>query len=176
MKLQTKWNEVIKEENPNSKGKLLELFVVEMVNLMKNFEILKGEKGSYDINLGFEQIDLTIKNKSPILDRMGPLLKVECKNWKDKIGNPEIRDFSGKLRGDINVGILISASGFGKEIKPLLERLYFNERKIIITISGDEIEEWLNKIIDGFNKGASERDDLESELENKIFSTCLRLN
>jgi len=176
LKLQTKWHEAIKEENPNLKGKLLELFVFEMVNLMKNFEILKGENGSHDINLGFEQIDLTIKNKSPILERMGPLLKVECKNWKDKIGNPELRDFSGKLRGEIHVGILISVNGFGKDIKPLLERLYFNERKIIVTISGEEIEEWLNDIIDGFNKGASERDDLETKLENKIFSPFLRLN
>jgi len=171
LKLQTRWQEAKKEENPNSKGKLLELFVAEMVNLMKNFEILKGDNGSYDINLGFEQIDITIKNKSTILERMGPLFKVECKNWIDKIGNPEIRDFSGKLRGEIHLGILISVNGFGKDIRPLLERLYFNERKIIVTISGNEIEEWLNKIIEGFNKGASERDDIETKLENKIFLT-----
>ena len=147
-----------------------------MVNIMNNFEVLKGKNGSHDINLGFEQIDLTIKNKSPILERMGPLFKVECKNWKGKIGNPEIRDFSGKLRGDINLGILISMNGFGKEVKPLLERLYYRDRKIIVTISGNEIEEWLNNIIIGFNKGDSERGDLETEIENKIFTTFLRLN
>ena len=176
LKLQKKWHEMKNEVNPINKGKLLELFVFEMVNIMNNFEVLKGKNGSHDINLGFEQIDLTIKNKSPILERMGPLFKVECKNWKGKIGNPEIRDFSGKLRGDINLGILISMNGFGKEVKPLLERLYYRDRKIIVTISGNEIEEWLNNIIIGFNKGDSERGDLETEIENKIFTTFLRLN
>jgi REP element-mobilizing transposase RayT len=175
LRLLRKWENVINETEPIEKGKLLELFMVDMIKIMEGFEILRDENSKYDINLGFEQIDLTIKNKSKLLERMGPLFKIECKNWTEKIGNKEIRDFSGKLRGGIRLGILVSVNGFGKYDKEILERLFFNDRKMIVTVSGNEIESWLNKILEGFNQGASERSTIEIEFENKIFRTYITL-
>jgi hypothetical protein len=70
---------------------------------------------------------------------------------------------------------LISVNGFGKYDKEILERLFFNDRKMIVTISGKEIESWLNKILEGFNQGASERSTMEIEFENKIFRTYIEL-
>lgn len=175
LELKRKWTEAQKESDRNKKGEMLEHFMVDIVKTMDSFEIVKGKDGHHDINIGFEQIDLVLKNKSKILEKFGPIFKVECKNWKDSVGNDVIRDFSSKLRGDIRLGILISVNGFGRYEKKLIERLFFNDRKLLVTISGKEIDEWINGIIIGFDKGAPERSNLELELENKIFNTYIQL-
>jgi len=162
-KLKNMWGGVKTESDPNKKGKLLEQFAENMFELMNNFEILRGEKGNYDINLGFEQIDLTLKNKSDDLKRWGNFIKVECKNHAKPVGNDIIRDFSGKLRGDIRLGILISVNGFGKFDEKLLVRLLANENKLIVRISGYEIEEWLTKILKSFN-------EIDQKKNNKLHN------
>ncbi|UCG70283.1 MAG: transposase, partial [Thermoplasmata archaeon] len=67
LRLLNKWENAINETNPNEKGKLLELFMVDLIKIMNGFDVLRDENGNYDINLGFEQIDLTVKNKSKLL-------------------------------------------------------------------------------------------------------------
>lgn len=162
-KLKNMWDNIKTENNPNKKGKILEQFAENMFELMNDFEILRGENGNYDINLGFEQIDLTLKNKSDDLKRWGNFIKVECKNHAKPVGNDIIRDFSGKLRGNIRLGILISANGFGKFDEKLLVRLLANDKKLIVRISGHEIEDWLNKILTSFI-------NIDEKKNNKLYN------
>lgn len=175
LRLQRKWKEVKNEKGPHKKGKLLELFTADMIEITTNFEILKKTNGKYDVNLGFEQIDLTLKNKSKLIDKWGNLIKVECKNWDRPVGNFGLRDVASKLRGDIRLGILISVKGFGKYDKELLKRLFWKDNKLIVTISGNEIEGWLDKIIEGFKEGVNKRYSIENLLENKILLSELEL-
>lgn len=149
-RLKNMWDGIKTEKDPNKKGKILEQFAENMFELMNDFEILRGENGNYDINLGFEQIDLTLKNKSDDIKRWGNFIKVECKNHAKPVGNDILRDFSGKLRGNIRLGILISVNGFGKFDEKLLVRLLANDKKLIVRISGYEIDDWLNKILTSF--------------------------
>ena len=173
--LKQRWDELRKEMDKMKKGKELESFCVGLITAMKNFEILRDENGKYNINLGFEEIDITVINKSKLLERFGPLFKIECKNYAKPIGNDEIRDFSGKLRGEIRLGLLISVNGFGKFDKELIDRLALRERKIIVQITGDEISEWLGMLVDGFDRGSTEN-TIEKIIQDKIFRTWLYYN
>ena len=157
------WDSIKTENDPYKKGKILEQFAENMFELMNDFEILRGENGNYDINLGFEQIDLTLKNKSDDLKRWGNFIKVECKNHAKPVGNDIIRDFSGKLRGNIRLGILISVNGFGKFDEKLLVRLLANDKKLIVRISGYEIDDWLNKILTSFI-------NIDEKKNNKMYN------
>ena len=151
---------------------LLEQFTENMIELMDNFEILRDKNGEYDINLGFEQIDLTLINNAYELRGWGNFIKVECKNYAKAIGNDLIRDFSGKLRGDIRLGIMISANGFGKEADKLLIRLLANDNKLIVRISGDDIDRWFVRVFKDFEIG-SKRDDISGGIEH-IFKEKIK--
>lgn len=152
-KLLEMWYNTKNENDPNKKGKLLEQFTEKMFELMDDFEILRDKNGEYDIKLGFEQIDLTLINSAHDLSSWGKYIKVECKNYAKAIGNDLIRDFSGKLRGNIRLGIMISANGFGKESDKLLIRLLANDDKLIVRISGDDIDRWFARIFKNFEIG-----------------------
>lgn len=152
-KLLEMWWNTKNENDSYKKGKLLEQFTENMFKLMDDFEILRDTNGEYDIKLGFEQIDLTLINNASDLSSWGKYIKVECKNYAKAIGNDQIRDFSGKLRGDIRLGIMISANGFGKESDKLLIRLLANDYKLIVRISGDDIDRWFARIFKNFEIG-----------------------
>lgn len=174
------WSDVKSETDATKKGKLLEKFSVSFMELMENFEILKDENGNYNINLGFEEIDLTLINKSIGLNKWGQFFKVECKNHANPIGNDLIRDFSGKLRGDdLRLGILISVNGFGKFSDDFLVRFLANNKKLIVRISGYDIDNWLNQILRSlyaFNwKGDNKIYNMEYMLIQKIYRSELEL-
>ena len=152
-KLLEMWWNTKNENDSYKKGILLEQFTENMFKLMDDFEILRDKNGEYDIKLGFEQIDLTLINNAPDLSSWGKYIKVECKNYAKAIGNDQIRDFSGKLRGNIRLGIMISANGFGKESDRLLIRLLANDNKLIVRISGDDIDRWFARIFKNFEIG-----------------------
>lgn len=171
-KLLKMWHSAKNENDPHKKGKLLEQFTENMIELMDNFEILRDKNGEYDINLGFEQIDLTLINNAYELRGWGNFIKVECKNYAKAIGNDLIRDFSGKLRGDIRLGIMISANGFGKEADKLLIRLLANDNKLIVRISGDDIDRWFVRVFKDFEIG-SKRDDKSGGIEH-IFKEKIK--
>lgn len=174
--LMNRWEKAKNETDKNKKGPALERFASGMFESTKRFEILKDKNGKYDINLGFEQIDLTLINKSPKLVEWGPLIKVECKNYSESIGNDLIRDFSGKLRGDIRLGLLFSMKGFKKHDEKLLIRLLASpEKRLIVRITGSEIESWLKKIVHDIKKEYEHIESLDEILEHKILRAKLEL-
>ncbi|MER7642715.1 restriction endonuclease [Streptomyces sp. NPDC126522] len=95
-----------------------------------------------------EEIDILASNglKDPFWVSQGsPLVLIECKNWKTKVGVPELRIFESKLRDRgalCKIGIFVSLSGFRKTF---LERLKsFQETGgIIFAVDGHDIEEMI---------------------------------
>lgn len=175
-RLMDRWEKAKNETDRNKKGPVLEWFVSGLFEQTNQFKILKDKNGKYDINLGFEQIDLSLINQSKMLVEWGPLIKVECKNRSKPIGNDLIRDFSGKLRGDIRLGLLISMNGFGKHDEKLLVRLLASiEKRLIVRIHGSEIEGWLKKILDDIEKEYEHVESLDDIIEHKILRAKLEL-
>ena len=178
--LRKMWDSVKSETDPNEKGKLLEIFSLHLMETMDSFEILKDKNNKYNINLGFEEIDLTLINKSIDLQKWGQFIKVECKNYMKPIGNDLIRDFSGKLRGDeLRLGLLISVNGFGKFSNDLLVRFLANNKKLIVRISGSEIDDWFSQILKSLYAYDPKKDNkiynMEYMLIQKIYRSELEL-
>ncbi|WP_329552925.1 restriction endonuclease [Streptomyces sp. NBC_00696] len=93
-----------------------------------------------------EEIDILVSNNlaDPFWVAQGsPFMLIECKNWKDKVGVPELRVFESKLQ-DRNalcrIGIFVSLSGFKKTF---LERLKHFQATggIIFAIDGADLEQ-----------------------------------
>ena len=174
-KLRKMWDSVKSETDPNEKGKLLEIFSLHLMGTMDNFEILKDKNNKYNINLGFEEIDLTLINKSIDLQKWGQFIKVECKNYKKPIGNDLIRDFSGKLRGDeLRLGLLISVNGFGKFSDDFLVRYLAFNKKLIVRISGYEIDDWLSQILTSLHTHNSKKDNIIYNMEYMLIQKIYR--
>ncbi|MGW4931870.1 restriction endonuclease [Streptomyces sp. NPDC004166] len=96
-----------------------------------------------------EEIDLLVSNnlREPFWASQGsPLMLIECKNWKKKVGVPELRVFESKLRDRgalCRIGIFVSLSGFAKTF---LERLktFQADGGIIFAVDGDDLAQMVN--------------------------------
>ncbi|WP_328324408.1 restriction endonuclease [Kribbella sp. NBC_00382] len=92
-----------------------------------------------------EEIDLVVSNSltDPFWMAQGsPIILIECKNWKEKIGVPELRVLESKIkdRGAIcKVGVFVSISGFASTS---LERLkdFQSSDGMIYAIDGADLE------------------------------------
>lgn len=97
-----------------------------------------------------EEIDLLVSNglHDPFwVAQSSPLVLIECKNWKQKVGVPELRIFESKIkdRGALcRVGIFVSMSGFTQQF---LERLKnFQSRDgVIFAVTGNDLQQLLAK-------------------------------
>jgi|GEM_PF-3942156 len=135
------WEKVKDEDNVKKKGKYLENFFTDLIRNDSNFEI-------HEINLRTEseEIDLIVvpTKISPFWAQISaPMILIECKNWREKVGAKEIRDFAGKImnrpRMLCNIGFFVTISGFTKDANK--ELLGYRGRDFILaTITGDEIE------------------------------------
>ena len=93
-----------------------------------------------------EEIDILVSNglSDPFwISLCSPLILIECKNWQDKVGVPELRVFESKItdRGALcRVGIFVSMSGF---TKPFIQRLrlFQNTGGIIFAVEGVDLME-----------------------------------
>ncbi|MDQ1665317.1 MAG: hypothetical protein QOH75_1348 [Actinomycetota bacterium] len=93
-----------------------------------------------------EEIDILVTNglKDPFwIAQSSPLIFIECKNWKDKPGVPELRVFESKIRdrGAIcRIGIFISMSGFAGTFLTRL-KTFQAEGGIIFAVDGQNLAE-----------------------------------
>jgi len=110
------WNKVINENDSNMKGKLFEIFITRLIEIDDNLELYRK-----NMKTRSEEIDVIIKpsNKLSIWSNINsPLIIIECKNWKKKVGSKTIRDFKSKIENRsriiCNLGVFFSLSGFSK--------------------------------------------------------------
>jgi hypothetical protein len=136
-----------KETNHTVKGKLLEQTISGLLSLVPGLKIT-----GRDVNSGIEEIDLEIQNENSIgiwteFERM---IFVECKNWSDKVGSNEIRNFEGKLRNFwLHAGIFVAVKGFSGRDRENgavgQNKLRFKQEGfIVILLDGKDLEDILN--------------------------------
>jgi hypothetical protein len=99
------------------KGNVLEELVSYLFTSYKDrFEVrtqVSSRTSVLDLHLWFKHGD------DPILKKFGDEIVVECKNWKDPAGKPEINDIAGDMvNRKCKTGILISRKGItGKDFR-----------------------------------------------------------
>lgn len=138
------WQQAKTTGDRNTKGKLLEKLFVGLIQMDGGFMIHECR-----VRTRSEEIDIVIKPGQekyvdPFWFRISsPLILLECKNWKDKVGAREIRDFAGKIENRprllCRIGFLIAMSGFTSEAEE--ELVGFRSRDFILaTVTGDQVE------------------------------------
>jgi len=95
---------------PGEKGNALEKFVADLFRAYKTyFEVRKqvrSRTSALDIHLWFKPGD------DPQLKKLGEEIIVECKNWQNPVGKPEINDLAGDMVSrKCKTGILVSREG-----------------------------------------------------------------
>ena len=109
-KLISLWEDVKNADTNDEKGKALEKWSVEMFSLIDGIKV-----EDIKIRTDSEEIDIMLSNEktSSFWVNLGDPILVECKNWKNKVGVPEISNFFLKLlRRQLKVGIFITVNGF----------------------------------------------------------------
>lgn len=164
------WLTLKSNKNKVTKGRMLEQYMKDFFNLIDYFEIIENEDGKSNINLGYEEIDLAIKNNAEkrVIKDCGSIILVECKNWSYKVGNPEIQKFASKLRWEkINTGFMISVNGFKSKHDDLISRLARNN-VFIVPITGEEIETWIKNILASYENTQRDRLSFKKYIERTL--------
>ena len=112
------------------------------------------------VNTGDEEIDLIYRNNvsRPFWHGFkSPIVFVECKNWAEKVGAKEIRDFETKLLNhNANIGFFVAATGFTSEVDNALRRQSRESHHITLVTSDDilafcrgdmEFYEWIEPLM-----------------------------
>jgi hypothetical protein len=140
------WQEALKSTDTNEKGKLLEQVFVRLFQLDGSFVVVE-----HNVRTETEEIDIVVQpdTSSPFWSRVSPpMLLLECKNWKDKIGTPELQVFATKIENRpkllCRIGYLISISGFTDDAEK--ELIGYRARDFVLaTITADHIKELVEK-------------------------------
>ena len=136
------WEKARKTKDLNRKGTLLEELFVQLIQSDGNFILCER-----NVRTKSEEIDIVIQPgiTSPFWSRVpSPLILLECKNWKNKVGVKEVRDFAGKIENRpillCRIGFLIALSGFTSNVEK--ELVGYRARDFVLaTITGSEVEE-----------------------------------
>lgn len=106
--IEEKYRKALRETDSNTKGKLLEEVVQEIIQLVPNLTVTGSRS-----NNGIQEIDILVRNhnNNGIWNDFDSIIFIECKNWTSPVGSDEIRNFVGKLRTKhLNIGIFVSVS------------------------------------------------------------------
>ncbi len=135
------WQNALKATDANEKGKLLEQVFVRLFQIDGSFMLLE-----HNVRTESEEIDLAVQpdSSSPFWSRVSPpLLLLECKNWKEKVGTKELQVFATKIENRprilCRIGYLISILGFTEDAKK--ELIGYRARDFVLaTITTEHIE------------------------------------
>jgi hypothetical protein len=136
------WSEALKTTDINEKGRLLEEVFLRLFQLDGSFVVIE-----HNVRTESEQIDLVVQPDatSPFWSRVTPpMILLECKNWKDRIGTKEVQVFATKIENRprilCRIGYLVSISGFTSDAEK--ELIGYRARDFIMaTITADHIVE-----------------------------------
>jgi Restriction endonuclease len=129
---------LVSVSDPNERGRLLEDFVVAIVNSSRGLRVVDVRHRN-----NYEEIDIIVSviSYNPLLSYWGPLLLIECKNWNSKVGTEPVRAFYTKMtakKGAVRLGVIISPFGFTKGVQELSRVL---QDALIIAIGPNELEQ-----------------------------------
>jgi len=109
--------------NTNDRGRALEEMMSRLIAESGEFRLV-----SVNHSNDYEEIDLVVQvmKQSPVFASFGPFILVECKNWRSRVGTPVVGLFYSKMsskRELMNLGLLVSPSGFTRGVKLQVPRL-----------------------------------------------------
>jgi Holliday junction resolvase-like predicted endonuclease len=131
-----------KDDNTGLVLEELAKVLLESPYLRLNRERRRCETGEIDLDFTVRKFETTL------FCEFSYLLIVECKNWTNKAGAPELRVFCSKMRDvESNVGILFSKNGITRDAKGVIRNTWLQDRKIVIAFDSKDLE----KIINGSN-------------------------
>lgn len=122
------------------KGLVLEELMAYLFNSVEGFTV-SGRNTTTET----EEIDLVIDNltrESP-LEKEGPIVLVECKNWSTRCGKNELVQFLEKIRNRrrrCTIGVFVSWNGFADTFDTeLLRTSQSSEHFVVVPLSGDDV-------------------------------------
>jgi Holliday junction resolvase-like predicted endonuclease len=133
----------VDKPNPDDNiGLLLE----EFARIFLESPYLKFNKDRRRCETGEIDLDFTVKRfQATLFYEFSILLIVECKNWKEKAGAPELRVFCSKMRNvSSKVGILFSRKGLTKDAKGIIRDAWLQDKIIVITFDYKDLDLIIN--------------------------------
>ena len=136
------WKEAKSTNDLHEKGKLFEELFALLIQIDGSFILCER-----NVKTKSEEIDIVIQSgtTSPFWSRVSsPLILLECKNWTNKVGAKEVRDFAGKIQNRprllCRIGFLIAVSGFTSDAKE--ELVGYRARDFVLaTVTGSQVED-----------------------------------
>lgn len=139
--LKTKREALKVETNSQTKGRLLEEFLVDLFDQIEWLNVVANNLNNWD-----EEIDIVLQNNSKdsfLSSICSPLILLEAKNWKDSVPTKFSRDFSMKVHYHKNlsrVWILVSVNWVTWETDEFFKRIWStDELLVIITWNGIDL-------------------------------------
>lgn len=158
---------VYRAESNQEKKETLEDMAAMLIEGVKNFDVR-------DRNLepGVEEIDIVGEDTSEgrYVNCEGKYFLVECKNWSNKVGAREVRDFRGKMDDKhVNLGLIFAKQGLtgtedGENAWEIIHNAFKSDGKVIIVFKKSDWEQ----ILDG---GVSFYKQVEHRIYNRRFHT-----
>lgn len=143
------------------KGRLLEETMALLFRTIPGLsELQVNRRGSA------EEFDVAVTNAStdPVLAKEGSLILVECKNWSQRVGPPELNHLRAKVRERHNrckLGLLVAPLGFTEGVDTLIAR-QATEDQLVIPLAADDLDAWITA------------EDRAAWLRQRIVSAALR--
>lgn len=128
-----------KEDNPGLLLEELAKVFLESPYLKLNRERRRCETGEIDL-------DFTVKRfETTLFYEFSYLLIVECKNWTNKSGAPELRIFCSKMRDvGATIGILFSKNGITRDAKGIIRNSWLQDRVVVVTFDAKDLDQIIN--------------------------------
>jgi hypothetical protein len=124
----------------HERGRLLEDLMNALVTSSEGLRVVDVRHRS-----DYEEIDiiLSLTKYNALLSHWGPIILIECKNWRDKVGTDPVRSFYTKMttkKGAVRLGVIVSPSGFTKGVRELC-RIFADA--LIIAVGSEELQEMM---------------------------------
>lgn len=155
--------EIILEETINNKRSQLQSLLEKIKNpsindnlglILEDFakmflesHYLKFNHARRRCEAGEIDLDFTVKRfEATLFYEFSYLLIVECKNWKKKVGAPEIRVFCSKVREvNGNIGIVFATKGITKDGTRIIRDSYKRDKIVVLVFELQDLEKVINK-------------------------------
>jgi len=141
--LEKRYKKAIAESNSQTKGKMLEEIIKDLLNLVPKLKVIGSR-----VNDGIDEIDLKVRNhnREGVWRDFDGIFYVECKNWSTPATVSEITIFIKKLQDDhITTGLFISINGItGKNwdgAKGEIKKTLSNSNTKVVILNGSDLEE-----------------------------------
>jgi Holliday junction resolvase-like predicted endonuclease len=122
------------------------LVLEELAKVLLESPYLKLNRERRRCETGEIDLDFTVKRfEATLFYEFSYLLIVECKNWTNKAGAPELRILCSKMRDvGANIGILFSKNGITRDAKGIIRNTWLQDKIVVITFNSKDLDQIIN--------------------------------